>query len=108
MPQYRHRQAQQGEGVFTGLAHAFTYAGCPNVIMSLWQVNDHSTAELMQYFYQALNEEKPDDVALREAKLAFLESADPLKASPLIFKGLKSIGDSGRPFGGLPGRWLCG
>ena len=83
---------QQGEGVMS-LAHAFTYAGCPNVIMSLWQVNDHSTAELMQHFYQGLAEEKPKDVALREAKLAYLESADPLKASPYFWAGFVSIGE---------------
>ena len=83
---------QQGEGVMS-LAHAFTYAGCPNVIMSLWQVNDHSTAQLMQHFYQNLADGKAKDVALREAKLSYLASADPLKASPHFWAGFVSIGE---------------
>ena len=39
-----------GEGVF-GLPWGFMYAGSPAVVASLWEVQDASTAELMQKFY---------------------------------------------------------
>src|SRR6202040_3049471 len=42
-----------GEGV-QGLQRAFHLAGCPNVIASLWKVNDAATAALMAKFYHEL------------------------------------------------------
>jgi CHAT domain-containing protein/tetratricopeptide (TPR) repeat protein len=59
----------EGEGV-SGLQRAFHLAGCPNVIASLWQVNDTATAALMTRFYHALWIEKETPLAaLRKAQL---------------------------------------
>jgi len=41
------------EGVF-GLPWGFWYAGAPTVVASLWEVQDNSTAKLMQGFYREL------------------------------------------------------
>lgn len=65
-------QLAQGEGIMS-MARAFRYAGCPNIVMSLWQADDHSTASLMQQFYTRLKEGLPKDEALRQARLDFLE-----------------------------------
>ncbi|HNJ40510.1 MAG TPA: CHAT domain-containing protein, partial [Acidobacteriota bacterium] len=48
----------------------FMYAGSPRVVVSLWNVSDQATAELMKHFYQGLLVEKlrPAD-ALRQAQL---------------------------------------
>jgi CHAT domain-containing protein len=59
-----------GEGV-QGLERALHLAGCPNVVASLWNVNDAATAALMTRFYYELwvNQKEPL-TALREAQLA--------------------------------------
>ena len=46
-----------GEGVI-GLTRGFMYAGSPRVVVSLWNVNDLATAELMQRFYRGMLTEK--------------------------------------------------
>jgi len=43
----------KGEGLI-GLTRGFMYAGAPRVIVSLWEVNDEATAELMKRFYTAM------------------------------------------------------
>lgn len=45
-----------GEGVVAGLPRAFLYAGAARVLVSLWAVEDRSTAELMSVFYRGLLE----------------------------------------------------
>jgi CHAT domain-containing protein/tetratricopeptide (TPR) repeat protein len=58
-----------GEGV-QGLQRAFHLAGCPNVLASLWNVNDQATAALMAVFYHQLwAEKKPPLEAWRVAQL---------------------------------------
>lgn len=43
----------KGEGLMS-LTRAFMYAGAPRLIVSLWQVSDEGTAELMKRFYERL------------------------------------------------------
>lgn len=43
----------RGEGI-VGLTRGFMYAGAPRVVVSLWNVNDRATADLMKSFYQAM------------------------------------------------------
>lgn len=52
-----------------GLARGFLYAGTPSLVVSLWMVNDRSTAELMRGFYTALEAGLTKSSALREAML---------------------------------------
>ena len=62
-----------GEGP-VGFAWAFFQAGAENVIGSLWDVNDRSTADLMGHFYKAVDSGEWYSAALRQAKLAMLET----------------------------------
>ncbi len=66
-------EIRNGEGVY-GLQRAFLVAGAQGVLMSLWKVNDQSTAELMRLFYERWlgGENKAD--ALRSAQLAFVKT----------------------------------
>jgi len=62
-----------GEGIL-GLTRAFFYAGARNVAVSLWNVNDSATATLMASFYRNLNRGLSTSSAMRQAKLALLNS----------------------------------
>jgi CHAT domain-containing protein len=63
----------QGEGL-VGLTQGFMYAGAPQVIASLWSVDDAATAELMAHFYRALEKEgKRPSAALRQAQIEIFQ-----------------------------------
>ena len=85
-------QLAEGEGVIS-LGRAFSYAGCQSVMMSLWMANDQSTAKLMDHFYKNLSQGQTKNGALKNAKLTYLENADPLTAHPYFWAGLVSTGD---------------
>ena len=83
---------QKGEGVMS-LARGFLYAGCPSIVMTLWEVEDESGAHIMKDFYKFLSKGKSKNEALRSAKLAHIENADPLKAHPHYWLGYVVIGN---------------
>ncbi|HXM49219.1 MAG TPA: CHAT domain-containing tetratricopeptide repeat protein [Pyrinomonadaceae bacterium] len=59
----------KGEGL-VGLTQGFMYAGARRVVVSLWNVNDKATAELMARFYRGmLREHKTPAAALRTAQM---------------------------------------
>ncbi len=59
----------RGEGL-VGLPQAFLYAGAARVVVSLWKVNDRSTARLFESFYQhLLKEGLTPSAALRAAQI---------------------------------------
>jgi CHAT domain-containing protein/tetratricopeptide (TPR) repeat protein len=64
-------RSYSGEGL-VGFAWAFLRAGARRVVAGLWDVDDRSTAELMELFYAAMDEGMSPPRALREAKLHFL------------------------------------
>jgi CHAT domain-containing protein/Tfp pilus assembly protein PilF len=79
----------KGEGVI-GLTRAFMYAGASSVAVTLWQVADPSTAELMIRFYQQLNRGADKAEALRRAKLELIEAgryARPYYWAPFVLTG---------------------
>jgi hypothetical protein len=80
------------------LARAFFYAGVPNVIMTLWPVGDETCVRLMTHFYKNLAEGESKDVALRNAKLAFIAEIDPIKKHPFYWAGYIVVGDRSSVF----------
>ncbi len=59
----------KGEGL-VGLTRGFMYAGAARVVVSLWNVNDRATSELMARFYQKmLKEGERPAAALRSAQV---------------------------------------
>lgn len=83
-------QLAKGEGVIS-LARAFKYAGCSNVLMSLWQADDQATAQIMQGFYQYLKEGKGKDAAIRQAKLDYLNTGN--RNHPFFWGAFVLMGD---------------
>ncbi len=82
---------QKGEGVMS-LARGFLYAGCPSIIMTLWNVEDISSKSVMIEFYRNIKNGFPKDESLRKAKISYISGADPLKAHPHFWLGYVSIG----------------
>jgi CHAT domain-containing protein len=59
----------KGEGL-VGLTRGFMYAGARRVVVSLWNVNDKATAELMQRFYKKMLKDNQSPAAsLRAAQV---------------------------------------
>jgi CHAT domain-containing protein len=66
-------RAYAGEGL-VGLAWAFLSAGAQRVVGGLWNVEDASTAQLMERMYRGLRAGQSPAEALRAAKLELLHS----------------------------------
>ncbi len=82
----------KGEGI-VGLSRALQYAGANNIIVSLWQVADASTSQMMIEFYKynLHNNHHGYNTALRQAKLSLLNSDDyaqPYYWAPFILVGM--------------------
>lgn len=82
----------KGEGVMS-LSRAFTYAGCPSVVMSLWSVPDIQTSDIMIRFFEALKNGMTKDKALRKAKLDYLANSPFSESHPLFWAGFVPTGD---------------
>lgn len=82
---------QRGEGIMS-MARGFFYAGVPSIIMTLWEVDDHSSSVLITLFYKYLAKAYEKDDALQAAKLEFLNASDKLKAHPHYWAGFVNIG----------------
>jgi len=67
------RNVVAGGDELLGLMRAFLYAGAASLVLSLWAVEDRSTARLMEMFYTKLAEGWTKGEALRYAQLQFLK-----------------------------------
>jgi CHAT domain-containing protein len=81
-------EIRRAEGVMS-LGRAFLAAGSSSVTVSLWQVSDESTVELMGKYYQGLLAGKPKNIALAEARRALFSGRykDPFYWAPFIVIG---------------------
>jgi CHAT domain-containing protein len=80
-----------GEGLI-GLTRGFMYAGAARVLVSLWDVNDQATAELMARFYRGLLKEKLSPAsALRAAQIE--QQREKGRESPYFWAGFTLQGE---------------
>jgi CHAT domain-containing protein len=68
-------KVKNGEGVY-GLRRAFFLAGTETLVMSLWEVSDRVTDEMMSSYYSGLRQGLGRGEALRQAQLAMLKRKD--------------------------------
>jgi len=82
-----------GEGILS-LARGFIYSGSQSVVMSLWEIEDKSGTEIVEMFYKNLKKGYPKSVALKKARIAFLENADQLRSHPYFWSALVVYGNN--------------
>lgn len=71
-----------------GLRQAFFTAGVQSLVVSLWSVNDRTTADLMAAFYEKLKAGTDRAEALREASAAIrAKNDDPFLWAPFVLLG---------------------
>jgi len=81
----------RGEGLIS-LSRAFLYAGVPSLVVSMWPVEDESTAWFMKAFYGYLKSGLNKARALQQAKIDLIRSADS-KRDPFYWGPFVLIGD---------------
>jgi CHAT domain-containing protein/lipopolysaccharide biosynthesis regulator YciM len=82
-------EIHEGEGVY-GLRRSFQEAGVAEVVSSLWEVSDAGTQALMTGFYDRLLTGQPAREALRDAKLALLDT--PQWNYPYVWSAFMIVG----------------
>lgn len=85
-------EVHQGEGVF-GLRRAMALAGAETLVMSLWQVEDNATRDLMVDYYTQLSQGVSRSEALRLAQLKLLHQSS--TSAPFYWAAFISSGQTG-------------
>ncbi len=90
-------EATNGEGMY-GLRRALVLAGAESELMSLWQVSDAATRDLMVEYYKRLQAGEGRSDALRQVQLKMLKGGQPTQ--PTARRGLRGAkrglgGDTG-------------
>jgi CHAT domain-containing protein len=78
-----------GEEGIENIVNAFISAGAQSVVSTLWDVEDHATAELMTDFYANLGRHEAKAEALRQAQLTMLKSG----SQPYYWAGFELDGE---------------
>ena len=81
-----------GEGLMS-LARNFVLAGVPSVVETLWPIEDIAGSKIMGSFYKYLSQGKPKNVALRQAKLDYINTTSPSFVNPRFWAAYTLIGD---------------
>ncbi len=85
---------QNGEGPIS-ISRAFSYAGCPSIIMSMWKIPDNATKSIMVEFYKNLKNGLSKDKSLQLAQLHYLNKTDdPLLQHPFYWASFLAMGDT--------------
>lgn len=96
------RNVVGGGDELLGLMRAFLSAGTASLTLTLWAVEDRSTAQIMETFYRTLVQGKGKGEALRQAQLEFLRGTSKILgmqpeqyAHPYFWAPFFLVGDSG-------------
>jgi CHAT domain-containing protein len=94
------RNVVGGGDELLGLMRAFLYAGAASLVLSLWAVEDRSTAQLMETFYRKLAQGWTKGAALQHAQRQFIAAQvdgqdTPSYAHPYFWAPFFLVGDMG-------------
>jgi len=84
---------QAGEGAMS-IARGFAYAGCPSAVISLWKINDHTSAQVMGDFYKYISIGEDIDKALAHAKLDYINTSSEFNSHPAYWAAFLQVGDT--------------
>ena len=98
----------KGEGLMS-LSRAFAYAGCPDIITSLWKAEDRTTSFITQRLHYYLEKNYSKDMALQQAKIDLLKSneIDPRYKTPDYWAHLIYIGNYEEDRGSKAWWWIA-
>ena len=82
-----------GEGILS-LARGFIYSGSRSVVMSMWEIEDRSGAEIVKSYYRYLKRGASKSNALRKARIRYLENSDMLRSHPYFWASLVVYGNN--------------
>lgn len=83
-------QVRSGDGVY-GLRRSLVLAGAESQLISLWQIDDKATRDLMVAYYRLLLEGTGRSVALRQVQLDMLNHSE--LRHPNYWAGFVLLGD---------------
>jgi CHAT domain-containing protein len=78
---------ETGEGVFS-LTRSFIQCGVPNVISTLWQIDDGTNSEIINYFYSYLENNNNINLSINDAKRDYLKHSDNMRSHPKYWSGI--------------------
>lgn len=83
----------KGEGAMS-MARGFQYSGAQNVLFSLWQINDKSTSQIIQLFYENYSQNKSAFISNHKSKIAYLQDKNisNIKKSPYYWSAFVYYG----------------
>jgi CHAT domain-containing protein len=81
-----------GEGILS-LARGFLYAGSRSAVMSMWEVEDVASSEVIHSFYKNMRSGQTKSSALRSSRLKYLRTASQEKSHPYYWSALVIYGD---------------
>jgi len=99
----------KGEGVFS-FNRGFAALNIPSCVSNLWSVENEATYKLSELLYQGLAKGLPIDVALQNAKLEFLKTAQGERQLPYYWAAMVLVGKT-TPLekdNGLPWKYILG
>ncbi|TFF36111.1 CHAT domain-containing protein [Mucilaginibacter psychrotolerans] len=102
-------QFVKGEGIMS-LSRAFSYAGCANIIPSMWKADDAATAYLSAKMDHYIAEGFTLSRALQQAKIDYLDddAISPAKKQPGYWANMRLIGNFQESPAGLNWLYIAG
>ena len=82
-----------GEGILS-LARGFVYSGSRSVVMSMWEIEDRSGAEIVNKYYRNIRHGVSKSNALRKARIDYLRNSDMLRSHPYFWSSLVIYGNN--------------